>query len=237
MKRYSLKFFILFLFVEGAVLFRGVAPADAVQYGCEGVPEISVTAPDDSMVTYVCGAANRAVSFLSKYQLKPTRVLRTVIIDKNLNQDGYEAIGMYDRRSDRIFIMSLPALLEISPSPQMYNMAFDEEHYIGAIAHEITHAIFEHNASTIEGKWNNAAQEYLAHATQLGVLSPQRRREIIESEGAGPWESGDEISVTYMGINTTGFAVKSYLHLTRMTEPQPFVQILLNHKWLYISVP
>ncbi len=79
-----------------------------------------------------------------------------------------------------------------------------------------------------------AAGEYLAHATQFGVLSTQRREEIIKSEDTGPWEPGDEFSVTYMGINTTGFAVKSYLHLTQMTDPQSFIQILLNHKWLYI---
>jgi hypothetical protein len=119
----------------------------------------------------------------------------------------------------------------------MYNQPFDEEHYVGAIAHELTHAIFNHNASNIDEKWNNAAQEYLAHATQLGVLPAERRNEIIQSEDTGPWESGDEISVTYMGLNMTGFAVKSYLHLTQMSDPQPFIQILLNHKWLYISVP
>ncbi|BHH83048.1 hypothetical protein LA52FAK_13370 [Desulforhopalus sp. 52FAK] len=119
----------------------------------------------------------------------------------------------------------------------MYNMPFDEEHYIGALAHEITHAIFHHNSDSVEEKWNNAAQEYLAHTTQIGVLSAQRRTDIINSEDTGPWESGDEISVTYMGFNTTGFAVKSYLHLTQMTDPQSFVQILINHKWLYISVP
>jgi hypothetical protein len=214
-----------------------VFPAIASQYGCKETPEVSITAADDKMVDHACKAADRAIRFLGKFQLKPKRTINIEIIEDAINQDGYMAFGSYDRQSDRILLMSLTAILESRESPKMYNMPFDEELYLGAIAHEITHAIFHHNASNIKEKWNNAAQEYLAHATQLGVLSARRREEIIHSANTGPWESGDEISVTYMGFNTTGFAVKSYLHLSQMEDPQPFIQILLNHKWLYISVP
>lgn len=237
MKTIHLKLSIISIFSLIIVSAYFVSSAVAIQYGCEEAPGVSISAPNDKMVEHVCKAADRTIRFLRKYQLEPKRAIYIEIIEENINQDGYEAFGSYDRQSDRILMMSLPALLHYSETPEMYNMPFDEEHYLGAIAHEITHAIFHHNATTIEEKWNNAAQEYLAHATQLGVLPEQRREEIINSEDTGPWEAGDEISVTYMGINTTGFAVKSYLHLTQMTDPQPFIQILLNHKWLYISVP
>ncbi|MFW2369073.1 MAG: DUF6639 family protein [Desulforhopalus sp.] len=226
--------FILILIIVPAYF---VSPAVAIQYNCEETPGVLISAPNDKMVGYVCNAADRAIRFLSKYTLKPKREIYIEIIEEVINQDGYKAFGSYNRQSDRILMMSLPALLQSSKSPKMYNMPFDEEHYIGALAHEITHAIFHHNSKNIEDKWNNAAQEYLAHATQLGVLPAQRREEIINSGDTGPWEPGDEISVTYMGFNTTGFAVKSYLHLTQMTDPQSFIQILMNHKWLYISVP
>ena len=214
-----------------------VSPAGAIHYSCEETPEVSISAPNDDMVEHVCDAADRAITFLGKYDVHPQRQITIEIVNKMIFMDGYWAFGMYDRQTDRIFFMSLPALLDTSRFPEMYNQPFDEEHYVGALAHEMTHAIFRHNGSDVEDKWNNAAQEYLAHATQLGVLSSERREEIINSEDTGPWEPGDEISVTYMGLNMTGFAVKSYLHLTQMDDPQPFVQILLNHKWLYISVP
>lgn len=209
----------------------------ATQFSCEKSPAVSISAPNDNMVPYVCTAADRAIRFLGEYSLRPKRNIDIEIIEETINQGGYDAFGSYNRQTDRIQMMSLPTILESSTSPEMYKMVFDEEHYIGALAHEITHAIFHHNAQIVEEKWNNAAQEYLAHATQLGVLSPQRREEIITKENTEPWEPGDEISVTYMGFNPTGFAVKSYLHLTRMAEPESFIQILLNHKWLYISVP
>ena len=237
MKKSHLKLSLISILTLIVIPTSFVSPAVAIQYDCAETPGISISAPNDKMVDYVCDAADRAIIFLEKYKLMPKRVISIEIIKKMIYLDGYWAFGMYDRQSDRILMMSLPALLQSSISPKMYNMPFDEEHYIAALAHEITHAIFHHNSIKIEEKWNNSAHEYLAHATQLGVLSAQRREEIINSEDTGPWEPGDEISVTYMGFNTTGFAVKSYLHLTQMTDPQSFIQILLNHKWLYVSVP
>lgn len=209
----------------------------AVQYCCEQAPEVSITAPDDKMLGYICTAADRTLKFLGQYQLQPLRAIQVEIIEHQINSGGYKAYGSYDRQSERVRIMSLPALLKSVEAPQMYKMPLDEEHYIGAIAHEMTHAIFHQNAVDVEEKWNNTAHEYIAHVTQLGVLSAPRREQIIKAENTGPWEPGDEISVTYMGFNPTGFAVKSYLHLTQLSDPQPFIKLLLNHKWLYISVP
>jgi hypothetical protein len=237
MKKNHLKLPIISLLTLFIVPAYFVSPAAAIQYRCEEVPGVSISAPNDNMVDHVCDAADRAIKFLAKYELHPQKPISIEIIEKLIYLDGYWAFGLYDRQSDRILMMSLPALMETSRFPEMYNQPFDEEHYAGAIAHEMTHAIFHHNSSDIEEKWNNAAQEYLAHATQLGILQAERREEIISSEDTGPWEPGDEISVTYMGFNPRGFAVKSYLHLTQMTDPQPFIKILLNHKWLYVSVP
>jgi hypothetical protein len=119
----------------------------------------------------------------------------------------------------------------------MYGQPFDHEHYQGAIAHEITHAIFQHNTRELKDQLSNVTQEYMAHATQLGVLSVQRRNDIIHANNIGPWESGDSISDVYMGLNPTGFAIKSYLHLTHLQDPLSFVKLLLNHNWFYVSVP
>lgn len=209
----------------------------AAEYKCSAVPEIKIMAVNGSMVEYVCDAAERVTNFMAQYQLKPKRAINVQIISQSISQDGYIAYGSYDRRDDQISMMSLNAIMQSNEPPKMYGMPFDKEHYIGAVAHEITHAIFQHNASDVEEKWNNSAHEYIAHAVQLGVLSTQKREHLIQTEGTGPWESGDEISVTYMGFNTRGFAVKSYLHLTQLSDPQAFIKLLLNHKWLYVSVP
>jgi len=223
--------YLLFIFT----LLAGSAHAKI--FICADLPLIEITAADNSMVEDICDASGKAIVFLARYQLHPKRVIMIQMIETSIDDHGYLAYGSYDRQSDRIQLMSLPSILQGSPPPEMYDQPFDEEHYYGAIAHEIAHAVFQHNTGTIKDQLTSAAQEYLAHATQLGVLSPARRTRIIQASNVGPWEAGDSISVTYMGLRPTGFAVKSYLHLTQMQDPQPFINLLLHNNWFYISVP
>jgi len=212
-------------------------PAHAQQFYCAEVSLIEITAPNDSMVEDVCIASGKAISFLSKYSFLPKRAIKFQIITTSINSHGYSAYGSYDRQNDAILLMSLPSIKKSSQFPEMYGQPFDIEHYHGAIAHEIAHAIFHHNTSNTKEQLTNAAQEYIAHSTQLSVLSDKRRQGIIKAMDVGPWESGDSISVTYMSLNPTAFAVKSYLHLTQLQDPQAFVKILLNNNWFFISVP
>ncbi len=134
-----------------------------------------------------------------------------------------------------IQLMSFPAILKGSPKPSMYGEPFDRIHYTGAIAHEVTHAIFQQHVEVEQ--ISSAPQEYLACSAQLAVLPAVRRERIIRAMDVGPWESGDTISYTYMAMAPGKFAVKSYLHLTNLQEPTTFITILLKAKWFYVSVP
>ena len=227
------------LFFAGILLasFLHGKTADAQSFRCETNEFIEIDAADDGMLGYICTASEKALGFLGKFGLRPKRLITVRIVERNIDSNGYIAFGSYDRTLDVIELMSYPAIMSNNQSPQMYDQPFDIEHYQGAIAHEITHAVFQHNVVNIDNHYANATQEYLAHATQLGVLSADRRREIIAASNVGPWESGDSIGVAYMGLNPTGFAVKSYLHLTQLDDPQPFIKILLNTNWFYVSVP
>ena len=73
--------------------------------------------------------------------------------------------------------------------------------------------------------------------TQLALMPPERRQRIVSVMDVGPWEPGDAISDIYMAMQPGRFAVKSYLHLTRLEEPEQFVRILLNANWFYVYVP
>jgi len=210
---------------------------DAGEFNCEGNVFIEIVAPDDRMHGYICTASGKAIEFLAQYNLHPKRLIKIEIVEGAIDSNGYVAFGSYDRKMDIIQLMSYHAITSNNQSPQMYDQPFDVEHYQGAIAHEITHAVFQHNSRNIEDQLTNATQEYLAHSTQLGVLTTERRRKIIDANDVGPWESGDSISDIYMALNPTGFAVKSYLHLTQLEDPQPFIKILLNNNWFYVSVP
>ena len=198
--------------------------------------ELVTIVSSDGEPPYVCDATQKAIEFLARYDLHLKRPVTMEIVETSINSRGYIAFGSYDRQLDKIQLMSFKAIMA-GQAPEMYDQPFDLEHYRGAIAHEIAHSVFHHNSEDIEDQLTNASQEYLAHATQLGVLSPQRRKQIISAADVGPWEPGDSISEIYMSLNPTGFAVKSYLHLTALEDPHPFIKILLRNNWFYVSVP
>jgi hypothetical protein len=231
----SLPKFKFYHFVFIFALLSG--PALAQQSTCTVHPWVIIQAPNDSMISDICNASSRAISFLAKYNLQPKRDIKFQVIETVINSHGYLAYGCYDRQKDIIQIMSFPSIKSNSKSPKMYDQPFDKEHYHGAIAHEIAHDIFHHNTGNIKEQLTNVAQEYVAHSTQMGVLSTERRNEIIETTDVGAWEPGDSISVTYMALRPTAFAVKSYQHLTQMVDPQSFIKLLLINNWFYISVP
>lgn len=210
---------------------------EAEDFDCTDNSLLQITAPDNQMVSDICYAAAKAIAFLARYELHLQRPIRIEIIETSINSHGYGAYGSFDRQKEIIQLMSYSAVLNTGQSPQMYGEPFDIEHYHGAVAHEITHAVFHQNTGKIKDQLTSASQEYLAHSTQLATLPFERRRKIIAANNVGPWESGDSISDVYMGLNPTGFAVKSYLHLTHLENPQHFITLLLNHNWFYISVP
>lgn len=209
------------------------APASADNYACDALP-VEVHAPDDGMLGFICTASAAALAFLRGYDLRPSHTIRIEIVEQAPEPHGYLAYGSYDSRTDTIELMSLPAVLNGSTAPKMYDEPFDEEHYRGVIAHEVAHAVVQHNGQVLP--LSNTAQEYFAHATQLAVMPEQRRAEIIGAAGVGAWEINDVISDIYMALSPKRFAVKSYLHLTSMNDPGRFVGVLLAAKWRYVYV-
>ncbi|HEY5674689.1 MAG TPA: DUF6639 family protein [Malonomonas sp.] len=221
-----LQLLLLFLFSAGAA---------AQETSCENLPEVVVLSGEPAQIAEVCRASELAIAFLAKYGLTPKRSIRFEFVETKIDSHGYIAYGSYDSRSDQIQLMTYAAILANAESPTMYSEPFDRGHYSGAIAHEVAHAVVQHNLQS--RRLSNAAQEYLAHSVQLAVLPEARRQKIIRVIAIEPWQSGDVISEVYMALEPGRFAVKSYLHLTTMANPQAFVQILLHNQWFYINVP
>ena len=125
--------------------------------------------------------------------------------------------------------MSYRSIIYGYENPIMYYEFFDLEHYNGATAHEIAHAVFHHN--TVNKSPGAAPQEYPANNVQLAVLPKDRREDSISRMNVSAWLSGDAISDIYMALEPVKFAVKSYKRLTTSEDPRAFIDILLNSKW------
>jgi hypothetical protein len=227
-------FRVLLLLVIFSLSRSGIATAQFQR--CIEPLLVTIQATAAAQAPEICRAADAALEFLARYGLKPQRPIQISLTEQAITGHGYSnAYGSYDSRSDRIELMTFAAIQQGAETPQMYGELFDEVHYAGAIAHEIAHAVVQHNLKT--KLLSTGPQEYLAHSTQLGVMPEARRLAIIRAMDVAPWASGDAISDIYMALEPGKFAVKSYLHLTTSLEPRAFVDILLNSKWFYVYVP
>ncbi len=220
-------------------LFLALIPQKMVlageDYICPEQPEVIVASSNLTVSRQICQASLKAIEFLARIDLLPKRTIRFQIIEGKLDSHGYLAYGSYDSQSDQVLLMSFEAIIKSQQEPQMYGEFFDSVHYSAAIAHEVTHALFQHHIEIKQP--GTSAQEYLAHVTQLAVMPEVRREAIIKRMDVDAWLPGDTISDIYMAMNPGRFAVKSYKHFTALTDPDPFVQLLLNNKWFYVNVP
>jgi hypothetical protein len=152
----------LFVCMAGLIL-HGSGEA----YSCSDEQLVQVVTPDETHKTLICEAATRAIDFLAPYGLDPQRAITIDVIDALINNQGYIAYGSYDSRTDRIQLMSLAAIQASSAEPLMYDEPFDEEHYGGAVAHEVAHAVMQHHMK-VKPISSPSPQEYLAHCDPDG---------------------------------------------------------------------
>lgn len=199
-----------------------------------GTQPVAVSSAEPPLQEIICAAATQALEYLQRYDLHPRQTVHIGVVEYPLISSGHPIYGRYDRRSDRIHVMSLQSILNANETPLLYDEPLDLELYRSVIAHEVAHAVVQHNSRTAD--LAATVQEYLAHATQLAVLPEARRARIIAAAGVGPWEPGDVISDIYMAMAITRFAVKCYLHLSAHQEPVGFVHTLLASKWRYVTV-
>lgn len=224
-----------FLFLFALILPIPYQPAAVFATICPNQPDITILSDESETIHRICLGSEKALTALALYGLHPKRQITIEIVQRGIDNHGYLAFGSYDSRLDRIKIMSFDSILLEYENPIMYDEVFDSDHYTGAIAHEITHAVFHHHMHSASP--GTAPQEYLAHAIQLSVLPEDRRNRIISKMDVSAWLPGDAISDIYMALEPGRFAVKSYKHLTTTKDPAGFIDILLNSKWFYVYIP
>lgn len=207
----------------------------AGEYSCPGPDRVMVGSDDPATRSEMCLAAKQALAFLAQYDLRPKQTIRIDIVDQKINNHGYPSFGRYEGDVDRVQIMSYRSIMAMAEPPKMYGEPFDRVHYHGVIAHEVAHAVVEHNLR--RKKFAVVSSEYLAHATQLAVMPAERRQRVIAAIKVLPWRGGDTISPIYMAMSPEKFAVKSYLHLASLPHPGRFVRLLLESRWFDVYVP
>ena len=215
-----------------ALLTTNVSAHD---FRCSGPAAVIIHNEDPGEREAICAAAQSAITYLARFDLFPQRPVVIELVDRSIDSHGDLSYGRYNGNTDRIELMTFSAISSGPAGNEFLEEPFDRVHYAGAVAHEVAHAVVE--SYLHDHTYSNTPQEYLAYATQLAVLPPERRARIVAAMGVGPWEEGDMISTAYMALHPGKFAVKSYLHLTSLSDPRAFVKLLVGTHWYYIQVP
>lgn len=206
----------------------------ARDYRCQESPQVFINAADDRMVAEICAAAEQAFGFLARFQLIARRAIRIRLLERPIPTAEGSIHGGYSRGKDSILLTSFETIVKQPGAADRYPGTFDKIHYASLIAHEVAHAVVQHNL--ISGE-HTIAQEYLAYSTQLGVMPVARRAKLIAAAEVSGWDSGQVISGDYLAMAPGKFAVKSYLHLVALENPRPFVELLLKVEGWTIHVP
>lgn len=219
-----------------SVLFSGLlaVPVLSDTQSCANLP-VQVESTQPSTITDVCDGAASALKFLAPYGVKPTGRIVIDLVDATLERNGGRVFGYYDAGADRITLMSLSAIRAHKMVAALHGPPIGSVYYRSLVAHEVTHALYHQNSAN--EALSHAAQEYLAYVTQMAVLSPSYRQEVISHADVVAWRSGESISDIYMAMAPEKFAVKSYLHFRGLSDPAAFVKTLLNNKWFYVYIP
>ncbi len=212
----------------------------AAQYQCPNSSAVTIVGDDTADNDFICASAARAFAFLDRFGLLSERPVTVRMIERPVVSTVGLVYGSYDPYTDQVLLMHFAAIMSLPDVSTLFSDRFDRDDYAGIIAHELTHAMVQDLLAIDPYAGAHeyvVAQEYLAYATQIAVMPEQRKRSLVEKLDVEAWQPGHIISAVYMAFAPHKFAVKSYLHLVGMDDPQPFIASLLKTPGLDIYAP
>ena len=214
--------------------------SDAAVYQCPNLSAVNIITDGVADSDFICTTAEKTFAFLNRFGLLSDRTVTVKLIAQPLHSTLGSVYGGYDPYEDQILLMTFDSIVAQPEVYSLFSDSFDRIEYAGIIAHELTHAMVQdllHIKPDAMAHEYVVAQEYLAYATQIAVMPDQRKRNLAEKLDVEAWQSGHIINAVYMAFAPHKFAVKSYLHLTSLEDPQGFINILLKTSGLEIYVP
>ena len=209
-------------------------------YRCPKIPFVNIASDVATDNEFVCATAATAFTFLDRFGLFSPQPLSIQMLDQPIASSVGSVYGSYDPYKHQILLMHFDAITTLPDLFTLFSDDFGHDDYAGIIAHELTHAMVQqllHIKPSAMAHEFVVAQEYLAYAIQIAVMSEERKRQLVVELQVEAWQSGHVISAIYLAFAPHKFAVKSYLHLVGMADPQPFLSYLLHTSGIEIYVP
>lgn len=184
--------------------------------------------PRDDVID-ACTAVKSAAPFFAIAGLSmPKNILIRLVDDSSSPFLDDHEIGHYDGKLHAIVMRDSHTAAAQSMQTEPWQKVLDpRDLWRSYIVHELTHAAI--HAACNKRCPSRAIHEYVAAVSQLSALPEQSRFRLLESyHDLEAFERESEITDIYYHINPHYFAVKSYKHYIRLTDPQGFLRSALN---------
>lgn len=175
-----------------------------------------------------CKAVRSAAIFLKSSGLSmPKGVTITIADAQPAAFLGQSETGSYDGRQDAIRVLSyLSAVRATEGNEPGLGRIVSRPHWRSYIAHELAHAAI--HADCNRTCPSRAIHEYVAAVVQIASLPGDRRTVLLAPYvDLEPFQQVSEITETYYAINPHYFAVKSYKHYQKLSDPRAFFRSVL----------
>jgi len=210
------------------VLFPGAAVyVDAAALSCEKSPVI-FSCDNDSDFKCLCSTANAALDFLSSIGLVTRDCISVRLVEHISSNSDHTLIGQYDPVLREVRLLTYAKVIElVDLNKLMPGIAMSDELWCSYAAHELAHVIScKYLSSHIKA---HTAGEYISAVTQLSVLSPRVRKEILNRYAdIEAYHSRSEMSELYFLMDPNKFAVKCYKHFITLDNPKGFIDMLVR---------
>lgn len=176
-----------------------------------------------------CEAARSAAIFFESAGLSmPRKVTITIADGKSTAFLGQGETGRFDGAQSAISVLGYQSAVMATEGndPGLGKIA-TRSHWRSYIAHELAHAAI-HPACN-RACPSRAIHEYIAAVVQIASLPADQRLILLAPySDLEAFHQVSEITETYYAINPHYFAVKSYKHYQKQSDPRSFLRNVLN---------
>lgn len=215
------------LLLMSSPIARGMSPGnnELISFlSCQGI-DVTVLGGDLEDRLLACEGARLAIHFLDRMEFATSNPIQVSLL-QTLPEVGTNHIGLYDSRTDRVFMLTLAASRIAGEENSAFNVPMEKRIYQSFVSHEVAHAIA--NRFYRDKNAQLLAHEYLAYVTQLVVMDADLRSEVLDKFTQEPFVNLDELSLIYYQMAPCAFGVKAYLHFLTIENRPAFLHDILS---------
>ena len=180
-------------------------------------------------ISAACDAVKGAAEFYRSTGISmPSNIVIKLESETSLPFQDMHEIGHYDALLHTIVIRDFQSSTSPKDQSKQELWSIDSRTFWQSyIVHELTHAAIQ--AGCGRNCPSRAVHEYVAAVAQISALPDEYRSRLLDNyRDLKAFENRSEITELYYAFNPHYFAVKSYKHFRKQTDPATYLQSMIT---------